>query len=242
MPSVFRTKDLSESGLKSIRKFIGRLVNFEDDIDGDFGPQVSFTWENVEILESDEPVVLATGQFTDWVGKGKPREDGRTNKGSKYGRFLADWEKFAIDYLGSTKDKGVGDNFSMFVGKSITYAQKVYEFGKDKSGEQMASKPVFVPVALPPSIPSSTKQTVGTKSTPKGSAASTSSDKLFAAVVAAAADGATTESLRRVVGKAIPRGLMPQGEKFDNYLESLVESGQLQVDADGVYTVNADGR
>lgn len=59
--------DFSEGGLKGVKEFSGRLVDVLEDVEGKYSLQKKFNFSDVEIIESQEPVVLKDGLYTAWL-------------------------------------------------------------------------------------------------------------------------------------------------------------------------------
>ena len=67
MGAIWKSDDFSEGGFKSLKRFGGRLVNVEEDVEGKFSLQKRFDWQDVEILEATEPLTIKDGNFSDWM-------------------------------------------------------------------------------------------------------------------------------------------------------------------------------
>ncbi len=220
MPAVTSTKDLKEGGLRGITKFLGSLMGFEEDLEGEYGVQVSWTWGDAEVVESEEPIVLKNGQFKDWAAqKSHPR--------SSYGQALKIWEDFAVAH-GMTIDKE-GVKFGGFFGVPIVYEKVEFSFGDKprKDGKTVSPGHAYVPVALHGSS--------GAVAVPAKTKAPTNSDKLREAVMGLAKSGTTRETMKRELNKQGFRAAIEAQGGMETVLKALVASGDLQ-ENEGVYT------
>ena len=206
MPAVFKTGDLTEGGLRGIKKFAGVFDSFEDDIEGEYGTQVSFHWTDATVLESTDPIVLEDGHFTTWAKQSN-------KKNSTYGKVLKDWESFA-----AANKFELGERFAGFKGKNIVYQQKTYEFGKDATPGKG-----YVPVAF-------YDGPVAAK--PAAAAPANLQDKVKEIVGAA---GAEREAIRRELLKAGLRNAVSEQGGVEKVLETMVASKTIAVDAEGKY-------
>lgn len=129
MPGTWEIDDFTEGGLASIEEFVGRLTEVQEDVEGKFGDQLEFHYEDVEIVEAGDDVTLDEGRLTSWV-----KQSGRKN--SVNSRMVADMVEFA-------KAHDMGPIPSCFEGLLIRYKRATYEFGEDMSPGR-----AFIPTEL----------------------------------------------------------------------------------------------
>ena len=120
----------TEGGMKAIVLFQGKLVDMEEGIEGTYGQQVRFDFEDVEVLTClDENFELEGDELSDWI-KDSPRKSGL-----KYRAFMA-MKDFA-------QEQGIGPVPSCFEGLDLIWERKEFEFG-----EGMTPGKALIPVAL----------------------------------------------------------------------------------------------
>jgi len=225
MPAVWNEDDFSESGLKSIEAFTGKLYEVEEDIENDrtlddgtrlTGLQTAFHWEEVEDVESPEPVKLEGGKLTSWVKQ-------KSSKNSTFHRMFKDWSTFA-------QSAGIAPLPSGLFGKRIRWERKTYSYGADFNPGR-----AFVPVSLV--TIAEAKRPVGPPVAP-----SVPSDKLQGFITdQVGEDGATLDIIRRAVVKAGAKAkkAVEDAGGLESILEYIVGTGAL-TEADGYYTKPGD--
>jgi hypothetical protein len=225
--------ELVEGGLKGIESFKGRLVEVEEDVEGDFGMQLALHFEDVEVLESAEPIELEDGLFTTWIKQSKKRN-------SSNGKMLMSWETFAKAHNLMPLPKG-------FLGKMLEWKKEVYDYG-----EKVNPGSAYVPVKL-------LEKTVGrvkvigniaapaakSKSIPKQPPADEMDEGetpeidegLVAEIKAAIGTGATREVIKgALIRKMATRNKVSAAGGLKVVLDVLVAQGTLTED-EGVYGV-----
>jgi len=136
MGANWKSEDFSEGGLKGIKRFTGRLENVEEDVEGKYAIQKRFDWQDVEILESSEPVVLKEGQFSDWM-----KQSGSVN--SVDAKVVAHLEKFCAD------NKIKGSLPACLYELDIEWEQFIVEFdGEGTDGTAMQPGYAYAPIKL----------------------------------------------------------------------------------------------
>lgn len=122
--------DFTEGGMKAVMKFRGKLVDLEEDIEGTYGLQVRFDFEDVEVLEcSDKNFELEGDELSDWI-KDSPAKKGL--KGRAFHRM--------VDFA---KQHSMGPVPSCFEGMDLIWERQEFDFGED-----MSPGKAFIPVAL----------------------------------------------------------------------------------------------
>ena len=235
MPAVWGEDEFHAGGLKGISKFNGKAKEFEEDVDGKYSLQVALYFEDVEVLESTDEVVLEDGDYTDWIKQSN--KTGSVN------------EQFALhirDFIRANKLKGGVPN--AIYGHMITWErQEVTEASDDG---KMSAGLCLVPVALVDEEPpvKTTKTTKATKaSAPPAEEYDDEPDEndgphaeLVAFITKCIGDdGATRDLVRREVAKKTPmrNHMKAFGDgKFDSVIDALLESETL-VEDDGTLVV-----
>lgn len=210
MPASWKTDELTEGGFKGIKEMVATLVDVEEDVESQYGSQIALHFEDVEIIESVDPIVLEDGTLTSWVRQS-------SKKNSTNGKMLADWEEFAAAHkLGALPDA--------VKGRQMRWIRKEYEFGKDSDGTALLGS-AFIPVELV----GEGDAKIETAEVP---------DELADAVLAVVSDdGATKDILRRELNKkAATRKALTQLGGLEKLLAALVTSGTLDVN-EGYYNV-----
>lgn len=134
MAAIWDSSKAIEGGFKGIKKIRAKLSNVEDDIEGQYGTQIRLTFKDVEVLESEEPVVVRDGYLQTYV-----KQSNRANSVNM--KMLRDWELFARQY-GLTIPNGL-------LNKDLVWENKTYPF----QGEGMSPGKAYVPIAFS-SLPS----------------------------------------------------------------------------------------
>ena len=229
-PGVWDVDDLVEGGLASIEEFTGRLVDVEEDVEGKFGLQKEFHFEDVEIIKAADDVSLEEGRYTCWVGQ-------NNKKNSTHGKMLADWTEFAkLHKLGPLPD--------CFYGTLLRWEKTTYEFG-----EEMSPGRAMIPVELVEEGGSEkkSKSKASTKSKSKTTVKAppvdpedSDDDSGIPAEIrelvlnTVGEDGATKDMIRRVITKtSVNRKIIAGIGGIDSVLEGLEDA--LDED-DGTYT------
>ncbi len=235
MPGTWDTEDFTEGGLASIEEFIGRLTDVDEDVEGKFGFQLEFHYEDVEIIEAGDDVILDEGRLTSWV-----KQSGRKNSVNSH--MVKDMEGFA-------KDHDLGAIPACFEGIMIRYKRATYEFGDDMSPGR-----AFIPVELikeggksktKPKPKAGAKAGKGTKNKPEAAPPPDEDEddgeesgvpEVLVTVIheAVGEDGATREMIRRALTKkAAVRKALTEAGGIDAVLTAMEDT--LDED-DGTYT------
>ena len=121
MGAIWKSDEFSEGGFKSLKRFTGRLVNVEEDVEGRYSIQKRFDWQDCEILESSEPLTLKDGNFSDWMKQSGSKSSVDAKVVAKLEKFVADnkikgslpaclyelnveWEQFIVEFEGEGAD------------------------------------------------------------------------------------------------------------------------------------------
>lgn len=229
MPGVWSTDDLVEGGLASVSKFVGRLDDVEEDVEGKFGDQKELHFSDVEIIEAADDVTLEEGHYTCWVKQSN-------KKNSTDGRMVADWVEFA-------KAHDMGPLPSCFYGVLMEWDKATYEFGGDMNpGRAMIPVKLVEEGGKKKSASSKSKTKTPKKTAPTPPAEDDNEDggsdvpEILAIAIHAAVgeDGATREMIRRAVQKkAALRTALTAAGGLDDVLSAMEDT----LDEDeGTYT------
>lgn len=221
MPGFWDNDEFQESGFASIKKFSGVLVDVEDDVEGDYGSQIAFHWEDVELLEAGDDVSLDNGEYTSWIKQS-------SRKGSTNDRVVAAYKEFKAD----NELEGSMEYFKFLQGVRCIFERQTYDFGK-----KINPGSAFVPVELDGG---SSKKASKSKAKAKDEEAEESDEldeKLVAAVIAAVEDEGQTSALIKAAlnKKASTRKLLNDAGTIKSVLAQMVEAGLIEED-EGVFS------
>lgn len=230
MPGFWDEDDFQESGFASIKKFSGVLTDVEDDVEGDYGPQLSFHWSDVELIEAGDDVSLDNAEFTDWIKQS-------SRKGSTNDRVVKAYREFK-DENGL---EGSMEYFKFLHGVRCIFEKVTYDFGK-----KINPGTAFVPVEIVEEGASKPKK--ASKAKAKAEVVEDEDEdeaveidpKLSAAVLAAVEDEGLTSALIKAAlnKKASTRKLLDEAGGIKTVLAALVDEGVI-VEDDGVFEAAA---
>jgi len=209
-----------KGGRAGIERFYGKLKEVEEDVEGDYGPQVALYFEEVRIIEAADEVDLEDGEFTDWI-----KQSSKQN--SVNHKMVTEWVEFAKAHkLGPLPDS--------LYGLDLEWKKATYDYGTDRrTGEALNPGRAFVPVGY-------AEEEKKPKGKPKGKPKDESKDEssepagdlpddLVEVIMGVIGeDGATRDIIRReVVKKAATRKLMSEAGGLDKVLDAMKEAGHL---------------
>lgn len=211
----------TEGGMKAIMKFRGKLVDLERGIEGTYGLQVRFDFEDVEVLEcSDENFELEGDELSDWM------KDSPKTSGLRY-RAFRKMQEFAQEH-------NMGPVPSCFEDLDLVWERQEFDFG-----EGMSPGRAFIPVALGEDYvaPDSDDDDGSVEPTVELSDVKIPDDIRDLVVETVGDDGATSDTIKRALIKRKKiRSAVEELGGHDFVLSVLVVQGTLTED-EGVFIV-----
>lgn len=219
MPGFWDEDDFQESGFASIKRFSGILVDVEDDIEGDYGSQIAFHYEEVELLEAGDDVTLDEQKFTRWI-----KQSSRTNSTNQ--QVVKGFRKFKDD---QSLDGDMA-YFKFAQGLRLVYELQTYDFGA-----KINPGTAFIPVDLAdldekPAKASSKRSKAVVEDTEE------IDEKLVKKILDAVDEEGLTAALIKATlnKKASTRKMLDASGGIKTVLSALVDGGVLEED-EGVF-------